>query len=154
MKKLKLRQMETKVNNKPCETVCCIYGVSTNEVMRDRWLKSVMSPGKDYGKWSPGWCNRQCGVRVNEKGKRPPVEIVRKATDRIRDNYHDKNTPSAFFIKSHKSYAQAILRFLADWCSSAQAPPTIFDWHKRFTLAPPWVSCHQSAIVSSRQDVY
>ncbi len=36
MKKLKLRQMETKVNNKPCETVCCIYGVSTNEVMRDR----------------------------------------------------------------------------------------------------------------------
>ncbi len=78
--------METKVNNQPCEPVCvcCIYGVS-NDVMRDRWLQSVMSPGKDYGKWSPGWCNRQCGSRVIEKGERPIVAIGRKATDRIRD---------------------------------------------------------------------
>ncbi len=44
-----------------------------------------MSPGKDYGKWSPEECNRQCGVRVNEKGERPLVAIGRKATDRISD---------------------------------------------------------------------
>ncbi len=30
---------------------------------------------------------------------------------------------------------------------SAQAAPTIVDWHGRLTLDPPWVSCHQSAIV-------
>ncbi len=54
--------------------------------MWDRWLQSVMSPGKVYGKWSPGGCNRQCCVRVNEKGERPLVAIGRKATDQIRDN--------------------------------------------------------------------
>ncbi len=48
---------------------------------------------------------------------------------------------------------QAVLRFLAEWRSSAQAPPTIVDWHWHFTLDPPWVSCEQSAIISMLEQV-
>ncbi len=35
---------------------------------------------------------------------------------------------------------QAVLRFLSEWRSSAQAPPTIVDWQGRLTLDPPWMS--------------
>ncbi len=44
---------------------------------------------------------------------------------------------------------QAVLRFLLEWRSSAQAAPTIVDWQGRLTLDPPWVRCHQSIIVST-----
>ncbi len=44
---------------------------------------------------------------------------------------------------------QAVLRFLSEWCSSVQAPPTIVDWQNRLTLDPPWVNRHQSTIVST-----
>ncbi len=44
---------------------------------------------------------------------------------------------------------QAVLRFLSEWHSSVQAPPTIVDWQDRFTLDPPWVNCHPSTIVST-----
>ncbi len=65
-------------------------------------------------------------------------------------SYNDKNPPSVFFLipilKSPFSN-QAVLRFLSEWRSSAQAAPMIVDWQDRLTLDPPWVSCHQSAIV-------
>ncbi len=48
---------------------------------------------------------------------------------------------------------QAVLKFLAEWRSSAQAAPTAIDWHWCFTLDPPWVSCHQSTIVSPPEKV-
>ncbi len=35
---------------------------------------------------------------------------------------------------------EAVLRFQSEWCSSAQAPPTIVDWQDRLTVDPPWVS--------------
>ncbi len=50
---------------------------------------------------------------------------------------------------------QAVLRFLSEWHSSVQAPPTIVDWQGRLSLDPPWeswvnwVSCHSSTIVST-----
>ncbi len=55
-------------------------------------------------------------------------------------SYNDKNPPSVFFFKSSFSN-QVVLRFLSEWCSSVQAPPTRVDWQARLTLAPPsWVS--------------
>ncbi len=51
-----------------------------------------------------------------------------------------------FFFKSPFSN-QAVLRFLSEWCSSVQAPPTIADWQDRLTLDPPWVSWELSTIV-------
>ncbi len=59
-------------------------------------------------------------------------------------SYNDKN----LLLKSSFSN-QAVLRFLSEWCSSVQAPPTIVDWQHRLTLDPPWVSCHQSIIEST-----
>ncbi len=61
-----------------------------------------------------------------------------------RSSYNDKNPPSGLLkipiLKSSFSN-QAVLRFLSEWCSSVQAPPTIVDWQDRLTLAPPpWVS--------------
>ncbi len=32
---------------------------------------------------------------------------------------------------------QAVLRFLAEWRSSAQAPSTTTDWHGHFSTDPP-----------------
>ncbi len=58
--------------------------------------------------------------------------------------YNDKNPPSVFFLISPFS-TQAVLRFLSEWCSSVQAPPTIVDWQDRLTLDPPWVSWELSA---------
>ncbi len=63
-------------------------------------------------------------------------------------SYNDKNPPSVFFFKSPFSN-QAVLRFLSEWRSSAQAAPTIVDWQDRLTLDPPWVSLELSAIVST-----
>ncbi len=40
--------------------------------------------------------------------------------------YNDTNPPSVFFFKS-PFINQAVLRFLSEWSSSAQAPPTIVD---------------------------
>ncbi len=40
---------------------------------------------------------------------------------------------------------QAVLRFLSEWYSSVQTPPTIVDWQDRFTLDPPRVSWELSA---------
>ncbi len=59
--------------------------------------------------------------------------------------------PVFFLIPISKSSFsnQAVLRFLSEWRSSVQATPTIVDWQDRFTLDPPWVSCHQSIIVST-----
>ncbi len=54
-----------------------------------------------------------------------------------------------FFIPIFKFSNQAVLRFLSEWCSSAQAAPSEVDWQGRLTLDPPWMSCHQSAIVST-----
>ncbi len=63
-----------------------------------------------------------------------------------------KNPPSVFFLipilKSSFSN-QAVLRFLSEWRSSEQAPPTIVDWQDRLTLDPPWVSWELSAIESA-----
>ncbi len=63
-------------------------------------------------------------------------------------SYNDKNPPSGFckipILKSPFSY-QAVLRFLSEWCSSVQAPPTIVDWQDRLTLDPPWVNWELSA---------
>ncbi len=47
-------------------------------------------------------------------------------------SYNDKN----LLLKSSFSN-QAVLRFLSEWCSSVQAPPTIVDWQHRLTLDPP-----------------
>ncbi len=44
-----------------------------------------------------------------------------------------------FFFKSPFSN-QAVLRVLSEWCSSAQAPPTIVDWQDCLTLDPPRVN--------------
>ncbi len=67
-------------------------------------------------------------------------------------SYNDKTPPSGFFkipiLKSPFSN-QAVLRFLSEWRSSAQAAPTIVDWQGRLTLDPPWVSWELSAIVST-----
>ncbi len=66
--------------------------------------------------------------------------------------YNDTNPPSDFFwipiLKSPFSN-QAVLRFLSEWHSFVQAPPTIVDWQGRLTLDPPWVSWKLSAIVST-----
>ncbi len=58
--------------------------------------------------------------------------------------------PLPFFIPILKSpfSNQGVLRFLSEWHSSAQTAPTIFDWQGAHTFDLPWVSCHQSAIVS------
>ncbi len=40
---------------------------------------------------------------------------------------------------------QAVLRFLSEWCSSVQAPPTIVDWQDHLNLDPPSVSWELSA---------
>ncbi len=37
--------------------------------------------------------------------------------------------------------------------TQTQAPPTIVDWHRHFTLDPPWVSCYQSTIVLTPEQV-
>ncbi len=44
---------------------------------------------------------------------------------------------------------QAVLKFLSEWHSSAQATPTIVDWQDCLTLDPPWESWELSAIVST-----
>ncbi len=62
--------------------------------------------------------------------------------------YNDTNQPSVFFFNPYFSN-QAVLRFLSDCHSSAQAPPTIVDWQGRLTLDPLWVRCELSAIVST-----
>ncbi len=63
-------------------------------------------------------------------------------------SYNDKNPPSVFFkipiLKSPFSN-QAVLRFLSEWRSFAQAPPTIVDWQDCLTLDPPWVNWELSA---------
>ncbi len=63
-------------------------------------------------------------------------------------SYNDKNPPSGFFkipiLKSSFSN-QAVLRFLSEWRSSAQAAPTIVEWQGRLTLDPPRVSWELSA---------
>ncbi len=61
--------------------------------------------------------------------------------------YNDKNPLSVFFKSSFSN--QAVLRFLSEWLSSVQAPPTIVDWQDHLTLDPPWVSWELSAIVST-----
>ncbi len=63
-------------------------------------------------------------------------------------SYNDINPPSVFFFKSPFSN-QAALRLLSEWCSSAQAPPTIVDSQDRLTLDPPWVNWELSAIEST-----
>ncbi len=67
-------------------------------------------------------------------------------------NWCDKTlTPSVFFLIPlliSPFSNQAVLRFLSEWCSSVQTPPTIDDWQGRLTLDPPWVSCELSVIVS------
>ncbi len=67
-------------------------------------------------------------------------------------SYNDKN-PCFFLIPLLKSLFsnQTVLRFLSEWRSSAQAPPTIADWQGCLTLDPPWVSCHQYTVVDSVQ---
>ncbi len=60
-------------------------------------------------------------------------------------SYNDKNPPSVFFFFKSPFSNQAVLRFLSEWCSSVQAPPTIVDWQDRLTLDPPWVSWELSA---------
>ncbi len=42
--------------------------------------------------------------------------------------YNDKNPPSVFFFFKSPFSNQAVLRFLSEWRSSAQATPTIVDW--------------------------
>ncbi len=68
-------------------------------------------------------------------------------------SYNDKNLPSGFcvffYFKILSLSNQAVLRFLSEWRSSAQAAPTIVDWQDRLTLDPPWVSWELSAIVST-----
>ncbi len=65
-------------------------------------------------------------------------------------SYYDNNPPSVFFlfflipILNSPFSNQAVLRFLSEWRSSVQAPPTIVDWQGRLTLDPPWVSCKRS----------
>ncbi len=54
-----------------------------------------------------------------------------------------------FYFKILSLSNQAVLRFLSEWRSSAQAAPTIVDWQDRLTLDPPWVSWELSAIVST-----
>ncbi len=58
--------------------------------------------------------------------------------------------PVFFFIHILKSSFsnQAVLRFLSEWCHSAQTPPMIVDWQGCVTLDPP-PECHPSAIVST-----
>ncbi len=67
-------------------------------------------------------------------------------------SYNDRIYTVFFFkipiLKSPFSN-QTVLRFLSEWHTSAQAPPTIVDWHDRLTLDPPWVSLELSAIVST-----
>ncbi len=63
-------------------------------------------------------------------------------------SYNDKNPTSVFFFFFlNPSFSnQAVLRFLSEWCSSAQAPPTIVDWQDHLTLDPPWVSWELSSV--------
>ncbi len=56
--------------------------------------------------------------------------------------------PVFIFLNPHFRVYQAVLKFLSEWRSSEQAPPTIVDWQVRLTLDPPWVSCELCAIVS------
>ncbi len=51
------------------------------------------------------------------------------------------------FLKSSRSQS------LVSVTSHKQAHPTTVDWHWRLTLAPPWVSCHQSSIVSTPEQM-
>ncbi len=57
-----------------------------------------------------------------------------------------------------KSLPLSQIKLFSDSClcdiTETQAPPTIVDWHGRLTLDPPWVSCHQSAIVSPPEQMY
>ncbi len=53
-------------------------------------------------------------------------------------SYNDKNPPSGFFKSPFSN--QAVLRFLSEWSSFVQAPPTIVDWQAHLTLDLPWVS--------------
>ncbi len=67
-------------------------------------------------------------------------------------SYNDTNLPSVFFyiyFLNPLSQNQAVLRFLQEWRSSAQAPPTIVDLQDRLTLDLPWVSWELSSIVST-----
>ncbi len=54
---------------------------------------------------------------------------------------NDTNSPSGFFkipiLKSIFSN-QAVLRFLSEWRSSVQAPPTIVDWQGRLDFWGPY----------------
>ncbi len=66
--------------------------------------------------------------------------------------YNDKNPPSAFFLSPQiisTFWDQAVHRFLAKWRNFAQT----VDKHCRFIIAPPCVSCNQSAIVSPPEQV-
>ncbi len=60
---------------------------------------------------------------------------------------YNPNTQCFFVIPILKSpfSNQAVLRFLSEWRSSVQAPPTIVDWQVRLTLAPPRVNWELSA---------
>ncbi len=58
--------------------------------------------------------------------------------------YNDKCPNGVFFLKSPFSN-QAVLRFLSEWRSSAQAAPTIVDRQRCLTLDLPWVSWERSA---------
>ncbi len=66
---------------------------------------------------------------------------------------NDKNPPIFFFFYPHKSLLLSKIKPFSDsWMcdfTQTQAPATIIDWYWCFTLDPPWVICHQSAIVST-----
>ncbi len=64
--------------------------------------------------------------------------------------YNDKDPPSAFiflfFLKSSRSQ-------MSEVCVTSRETPTIVDWHWCFILDPPWVSHHQSVIVSTPEHI-
>ncbi len=56
-----------------------------------------------------------------------------------------------FFIPNNNDhFLRSVLRFLAEWCSSAKAPPTIVDWQWCFNIDPPWVSCNSLPLFHRR----
>ncbi len=58
-----------------------------------------------------------------------------------------------FFLNPNKWQPLSQIKLFSDsWLcdvTQTQDPPTIVDWHWCLTLDPPWVSCQQSAIVST-----
>ncbi len=68
--------------------------------------------------------------------------------------YNDKNPPSVFFFNLLKSLPLSEIKPFSASClcdvTQTKAAPTNVDWHGRLTLDLPWVSCHQSAIVSEQ----